>query len=89
MHGSRICTPFRLFILELVKFAQNIDRNPDMIVREPINGMRVVQEDVGIKNIILDAGLASVGGLRRTQAVTLLRRIVKKPGLIFGDIHLV
>ena len=88
MHGSRICTPFRLLILELVKFAQNIDRNPDMVVRESINGMRIMQEDVCINDIILDAGLAPIGRLRRTPAVALLRRIVKKPGLIFGNIHL-
>src|SRR6516164_1035425 len=86
MHGSRICTPFRLLIVELVKFAQNIDRNPDMVVRESINGMRIMQEDVCINDIILDAGLAPIGRLRRTPAVALLRRIVKKPGLIFGNI---
>ena len=88
MHGSRICAPFRLLILEFVKFAQNIDRNPNMVVRKPIDGMRVMQEDVCINDIILDTGLAPIGRLRRTQAVALLRRIVKKPGLIFGDIHL-
>ena len=59
-----------------------------MVVCESINGMRVMQKDVCINDIILDAGVAPIGRLGRPQAVALLRRIMKKPGLIFGDIHL-
>ena len=60
-----------------------------MIVRESIDRVRVMQKDVCVDDIILDSGVAPIGRLRRTQAMDLLRRIVKKPGLIFGDIHLV
>ena len=67
MHRSGVCSSFSLFVLEFIQLAQNIDRDPDMVIREPINGMRVMQQNVRIQNIVLDAGSGPVWRVRRTR----------------------
>ena len=88
MDCPRICASFRLFILELVQFAQDVDWDPNMVVRKSIHRMWVVQQDVCINHVIFDARLAAIGWLRHARVTDVLSRIVKKPGLIFWDIHL-
>src|ERR1700747_1835299 len=74
-----------LFVLEFVHFAEHLDRNPDVIVGKPIDGMGVVQQDIGIENVILNVTATTVPRWsgkndRRTG-------FVKQPRLIFG-VHL-
>jgi len=54
MDGSSVGTAFVLLVFEFVQFTQHVDRDPDMIIREPINGMGVMQQNVRIQNIVLD-----------------------------------
>ncbi len=60
MHGSGVCSSFGLFVLEFIELAQDIDWDPDMVVGEPVNGMRVMQQNVRIENIVLDASSGAV-----------------------------
>jgi hypothetical protein len=60
MDSPSIGAALRLFVLEFVHFAEHFDRNPDMIVGKPIDGMGVVQQDIRIKNIILNEAATPV-----------------------------
>ena len=83
MHRSGVCSPFSLFVLEFIEFAQNIDRNPDMVIRESINRVGVMQQNVGIKNVVLDACSTPIKRIRQTRLTWLFNRLLKQSGLIF------
>jgi hypothetical protein len=54
MDGPSVGAALSLFILELIHFAEHLDRNPDMIVGKPIDGMRVMQQDISIENVVFN-----------------------------------
>ena len=53
MHGPRIRSTLGLLVLEFVQLRQDIDRNPDMIVVEPLDAVRVVEQNIGVEDEIL------------------------------------
>ena len=54
VHRSGVRSAFVLFVLELVQLAQDVDRDPNMIIRESVNGMGIVEQNIRIKNVVLD-----------------------------------
>ena len=54
MDRPSVCAPLGLFVLELVGFAEHVDRDPNVIIGKPIDGMGIMQQNIGIKNVILD-----------------------------------
>jgi hypothetical protein len=42
VNGASVGATLSLFILELIHFTEHLDRNPDMIIGKPIDGMGVV-----------------------------------------------
>src|SRR5260221_12527438 len=62
MDGPGVGAALSLFVLEFVHFAEHLDRNPDMVVGKPIDRMGVVQQDVGIENVILNMAATTVPG---------------------------
>ena len=54
-----------------------------MVIREPVNGMRVMQQNVRIENIVLDAGSGAVERVGLTRSARLLGRFLKQSGLLF------
>jgi hypothetical protein len=57
---TSVCSPFGLFVLELVGLAEHVDRDPDVIVGKPIHGMGIMQQNIGIKNVVLDLAAMTV-----------------------------
>ena len=83
MNGTRVCSALGLFILEFIQLTQHIDRNPDMVIRKSINGMGVMQQNVCIKNVVLDACFTPIERIRQTRPTCLFDRFLKEAGLIF------
>ena len=83
MHGSGVGTAFVLFVFEVVQFALHVDRDPDMIIGEPINGMGIVQQNISIQNIVLDACSVAIQRFRCAGKARLFGRFLKQSGLIF------
>ena len=54
MNRTSVRSSLGLFVLELVCLAEHVDRNPDVIIGEPIDGMGIMQQNIGIKNVVLD-----------------------------------
>ena len=49
-----VCSPLGLFVLELVGLTEHVDRDPNVIIGKSIDGMGIMQQNIGIKNIVLD-----------------------------------
>ena len=54
MDGASVRSPLGLFVLEFVSLAEHIDGDPNVIFGKSIDGMGIMQENIGIKNIVLD-----------------------------------
>ena len=53
MHGAGIGPALGLLVLEFVELGQDLDRDPDVVILEALEGKRVVEQDVGIQDEIL------------------------------------
>ncbi len=53
MNDAGVGPAFGLFVLETVQFGQHLDRNEDMVVLEPVQTVRVVQQNVRIEDKVL------------------------------------
>ena len=65
MDGAGVCAAFRLLIFEFIEFRQHIDRNPYVIVVEPVDAVRVMKQDICIEDEVLagyDSFAAGPGG---------------------------
>ena len=60
-----------------------------MVVREPVNGEGIVQQDIRIKDVVLDVGPVAIDRIRGKQSSGLFNRFLEQSGLIFDDAHLV
>ncbi len=70
MDAAGIATAFGLLVLELVEFAQDLQRNADVVVREAIEAIGIVKEDIRVEDEVLsDRG----GGLQPVS--------IKRPAL--------
>ncbi len=54
-----------------------------MVIRESINGVGVMQQNVCIKNVVLDACSTPIKRIRQTRLTWLFNRLLKQSGLIF------
>jgi len=60
MNRSCVRTTLGLFVLEFIQFAQDIDWDPNVVVCEPVNRVWIVQQYIGIKNVVLDVCPAAI-----------------------------
>ncbi len=56
MHGAGIGAALGLFVLEFVELAEDIDGNPDVVVRKALDAGGIVQQDVRVENVIFPRG---------------------------------
>ena len=52
-HGARVLAEFGGLALEAVNFLNDFDGNQDMIVLKAQQRMRIVQEDIGVNDVVL------------------------------------
>ena len=68
-HGARVLAEFGGLALEAVNFLNDFDGNEDVIVLKAQQRMRIVQEDIGIKDVVLhNSKQAEMGGTRKRVA---------------------
>src|ERR1700757_3587621 len=60
-----------------------------MVIRESVDGVRVMQQNVRIENVVLDTRSSAVEWFRRRRSARLFGRVLKQSGLILCDMHLV
>ena len=56
MHRAGVGAAFGLLVLEFIELAQDIDGNPDVVLREALDAGRVVQEDIRVEDVIFPGG---------------------------------
>ena len=52
MRRAGIGAALGLFVFKFVQFAEHIHGNPDVVFGETLDAGRIVQEDVGIENVV-------------------------------------
>ena len=64
---DRACigSAFALFVLESVQFPKNLDGDDEMVVLEALEALRIMQEDIGVDDEILDPLLPDASRIRR------------------------
>ena len=77
-HRPRVLTQFGGFPFEAIDLFDDFNRDQNGVVRKILQGVRVVQEDVGVENVILhngskvvaaqlDAAMEEAAGTRRVR----------------------
>ena len=56
--GARVAAALGAFALELVDLLDDVDRDDDVVVLEPEDGVRVVEQDVRVEDVVLLQGEA-------------------------------
>jgi hypothetical protein len=56
MDAAGAGTALGLLVLELVQFAEHLERDADVVVAESVETVRIVEEDVGVEDEILTDG---------------------------------
>ena len=83
-----VAAPLRALALELIDLLDHVDRDDDVVVLEPEDGVGVVKQDVGVEDVVLlHSGRDDLRVGRSRLAAQRRQRKTRGQSMLFGDLN--